>query len=250
MPSRGKPKRRRWFGFRPLPSSPPPEPHRFDEAVDFFRARVPMHKRDWLRLGTEARQRGFAVADVAQLDVVHQVWLALDDAIARGATFDEFKKTVAPALTEEWAGSVENPGNRISTIFRTNVLAANNAGRHAQMTDPVVLDRRPYWQYVDIDDQRECPICTACHGTILPATDPWWQTHSPPLHFQCRCRTRPLTVKQAESMGVTVVPTPDGPQDGFGAPPVTQAPPFTVDLSKYPPELAAIAREKMAPHGV
>ncbi len=211
--------------------------------MDFFRARVPMHKTQWLELGTEARQRGFTVADVAQLDVIHQVWLALDDSIARGDPFAEFKQAVTPALTAEWAGSVESPPARIETIFRTNVMAANNAGRHAQMTDPVVAERRPFWQYVDIDDQRECPICTACHGTILPMSDPWWQTHSPPLHFQCRCRTRPLTSAQAESMGVTVAPIPDAAQDGFGAPPAAHEP-FMVDLSKYPPELAAAAREK------
>ncbi len=203
-----------------------------------------MPKAEWLKLGTAARQRGFTVADVAQLDVIHQVWLALDDAIARGSTFADFKATVAETLADEWKGSVANPPARVETIFRTNVMTANNAGRHAQMTDPVVAARRPYWQFVDIDDQRECPICNACHGTILPMTDPWWQTHSPPLHFQCRCRARPLTAKQAEEMGVTRVPTTDAADEGFGAPPTAHEP-FSPDLSKYPPELAAIAREKM-----
>jgi len=178
-------KKRRWFGLRPAPSAPPPDPRRFDEAVDFFRNRVPMPKAEWLKLGTAARQRGFTVADVAQLDVIHQVWLALDDAIARGSTFEDFKATVSETLSDEWQGSVTNPPARVETIFRTNVMTANNAGRHAQMTDPVVLDRRPFWQYIDIDDQRECPICNSAHGTILPSTDPWWQTAYPPRHFQC-----------------------------------------------------------------
>jgi SPP1 gp7 family putative phage head morphogenesis protein len=169
--------------LRPAPVAPPPDPRRFDEAVDFFRNRVPMPKAEWLKLGTAARQRGFTVADVAQLDVIHQVWLALDDAIARGSTFEDFKATVSETLADEWLGSVANPPARVETIFRTNVMTANNAGRHAQMTDPVVRDRRPYWQYVDIDDQRECPICNACHGTILPADDAWWGSHYPPLHF-------------------------------------------------------------------
>lgn len=236
--------KRRWFKPR-SPSTPPTEPGRFHEAVDFFRRRVPMHKAQWLQMGTAARQQGFAVADVAQLDVVHQVWLALDDAIARGATFDEFKKTLGPALEADWAGSVANPPDRIDTIFRNAVLQANNAGRDAQMRDPVVLARRPYWQFVDIDDNRECPICTACHGTILPFDDPWWQTHSPQLHHRCRCRRRPLTVAQAEVAGITQAPTTVQADEGFGAPPAVVAPPFEVDLSKYPPELAAIAREKM-----
>jgi SPP1 gp7 family putative phage head morphogenesis protein len=193
-PKRAK---RRWFGFKPAPPAAPPDPARFDEAVDFFRRRVPMPKAQWLKLGTEARQRGFTVADVAQLDVIHQVWLALDDSIARGSTFAEFQATVGETLKAEWQGGVANPPARVETIFRTNVMTANNAGRHAQMTDPVVAARRPFWQYVDIDDQRECPICTACHGTILPMDDPWWETHHPPLHFQCRCRARPLTEAQA-----------------------------------------------------
>ena len=132
-----------------------------------------------------------------------------------------------------------------NTIFRTNVMQANNAGRHAQMTNPVVAERRPYWQYVDIDDQRECPICNACHGTILPSDDPWWRTHSPPLHFQCRCKTRPLTVKQAEAMGVTIAPTQAAADEGFGTPPQELVPPFNVDLSKYPPAVQEAAIAKM-----
>ncbi len=204
-----------------------------------------MRKAEWSALGTAARQRGFTVADVTHLDVINSVWLALDDAIANGATFDDFKKTAGPTLEAEWAGSVKNPPARLETIFRNGVLQANNAGRDAQMRNPVILDRRPYWQFVDVDDNRECPICTACHGTILPADDPWWQTHSPQLHHQCRCRRRPLTVKQAEAAGVTASPPTVSAQKGFGAPPAVIAEPWRPDLSKYPPELAAIAREKM-----
>lgn len=241
-------KRRRWFGLLPA-KTPPPEPGRFDEAVDFFRRRVPMRKTERSKLGTGARQRGFTVAEVAQLDVINSVWLALDDSIARGATFDEFKKTVTADLVDEWQGRVANPPARIATIFRTNVAQAQNAGRHAQMTTPAILERRPFWQYVDVDDgaynDRECPICQASHGTILPADDPWWQTSSPPRHPNCRCRLRPLTVAQAESMGITVVPSSIPSVEGFGAPPQERPEPYRVDLSKYPPELAAIAREKM-----
>ncbi len=242
-----RPRKRRWFGLLPgrAPTAPPVDPRRFDEAVDFFRARVPMPKGEWLRLGTAARQRGFTVADVTQLDVINQVWLALDDAVANGATFDDFKTQVGRELTDAWAGSVENPPARLETIFRNGVMQSNNAGRDAQMRDPVILDRRPYWQYVDIDDQRECLICTACHGTILRWDDPWWQTHSPQLHHRCRCRRRPLTVAQAESMGVTSSPPTVRAQEGFGAPPAQVAPPWEPDLSKYPPELQRVAREKM-----
>lgn len=242
MPTRTK--RRRWFGLLPA-KTPPTEPGRFDEAVDFFRRRVPMRKTEWSKLGTGARQRGFTVAEVAQLDVINSVWSALDDSIANGSTFDEFKKTVTADLVDEWQGRVANPPARIATIFRTNVVQAQNAGRHAQMTTPAILERRPFWQYVDVDDQRECPICNACHGVILPFDDPWWDTHSPPNHFSCRCRKRPLTVAQAESMGVTIAPTQVQADEGFGAPPQERPEPYHVDLSKYPPELAAIAREKM-----
>lgn len=242
MPAR--PKRRRWFGLAPV-KTPPTEPGRFEEAVDFFRRRVPMLKSQWSELGTGARQRGFTVAEVAQLDVVHSVWRALDDSIANGSTFDDFKKTVTADLVDEWQGRVANPPARIATIFRTNVAQAQNAGRHAQMTEPAILERRPFWQFVDVDDQRECPICNACHGTILSASDPWWKTHAPPLHFQCRCRKRPLTAAQAESMGVTLAPTQDAAEEGFGAPPQERPQPYRVDLSKYPSSLQIIAREKM-----
>jgi hypothetical protein len=45
-------------------------------------------------------------------------------------------------------------------------------------------------------------------------------------------------------MGITKSPTPDAADDGFGSPPTAHEP-FVPDLSKYPPELAAIAAEKI-----
>lgn len=88
----------------------------FDEAIAFFRARVPMPPEQWEALEQAARERAFKVAGVAQLDVLNSVWLALDDAIARGATIEEFRELVEPTLTEAWQGTVANPGARVECL--------------------------------------------------------------------------------------------------------------------------------------
>lgn len=157
----------------------------FDEAIESFRRRVPMRKERWLKRQAEAKQRAFTVAGVASADVLTDVWLALDDSIARGATFEEFKALVAEKLTTEWAGTVANPGHRVETIFRTNALTAYSAGAYEQRNDPVVKRRRPYLQFRAVGDQRTTDICRELDGKVLPADDPFWASHTPPLHFQC-----------------------------------------------------------------
>jgi hypothetical protein len=59
---------------------------------------------------------------------------------------------------------------------------AYGEGRHAIMSSPTVRQARPYWRFDDAETDRECDLCSECGGTVLPADDPWWKTHSPPLH--------------------------------------------------------------------
>jgi len=223
----------------------PSNPLQFDEAVRWFRAKVSLTRPEWNELSEAARQRAFTVSDVAQLDLVADVWKAIDHAVAQGTTLQDFKDTIGQKLKAEWAGTVENPGWRLETIFRTNIQSAYASGRYEQATDPDVVDERPYWMFDAIMDSRTTPICEECDGTILPADDPWWKTHLAPLHFNCRSGFTTLTRDQAEAMGIA----PQGPsksaQTGFGAVPELASVP--VDRADYPSELWNASQEKKKP---
>lgn len=93
----------------------------FEEAIDFFRQRVPMLKAEWEAMEVAARKKAFTVAGVAQLDVVTDVWKSIDRALRDGTPLEEWKTEIGPKLEAAWAGSAANPPWRLETIFRTNV---------------------------------------------------------------------------------------------------------------------------------
>lgn len=213
---------------------PPADPKAYQEAVDWHRQRVPMTDAEFEAMQVASHERAFRVAGVAQLDMVNHVWSAIDKALAGGATLDEFREEVEASLTSAWGG--ESP-RRVEVIFRTNLQHAYSRGRWEQQTDPVVKDLRPFWEFSAILDLGTTEVCRATHGTVLPADDPLWQSHNPPLHHQCRSTIVNLTPEQAKAKGITPTPPTTPAASGFGAAP--GADDWHPDLTKYPPELAA-----------
>lgn len=215
---------------------PSPGINSFQQAIAWHLARVPMTKAAWQELSARERRRAFVVSEVAHADVVRDVWEALNKAISEGQSLAEFKRAIGPTLRKAWGGSVANPGARIATIFQTNVQAAYSAGRWAEITRPEALQKRPYLVYDAVLDGRTSRVCRRCNGTVLPADNPWWRTHLPPLHHNCRSAVRALTIPQAKRFGKfgrrppVVKPTGD-----FGHAPGKAE--WKPDLSKYPAQL-------------
>lgn len=214
-----------------------PDPARvpFAEAVAWFRGRVPITPAGWRRLNAEAKRRAFTVSRVAALDVILDVWRAVDRAVADGTGLAEFQRDVTGKLEAAWGGTVSDPGHRVETIYRTNVQGAYAAGRKAQQTDPDVLSALPYLMYDALLDDNTSVLCRSLHGTILPADHAFWSTHYPPNHFGCRSGARSLTAAAVRRRG-GVSPVPAlAPQPGFDREPGEWRP----DLSKYPPRARA-----------
>jgi SPP1 gp7 family putative phage head morphogenesis protein len=225
------------------PSSRP----KFLEAIEWFRKRVPMTDSQYARLVLLANGRAFTLAGVAQLDMVADVQRSIDRALSSGESFGDWKRKIKARLLNAWRrndAEPANPGWRLETIFRTNVQRAYSAGRHEQLSDPVIMQARPYRMYDAIIDQRTTEICQERNGTILPADDPWWDTNWPPLHFACRAGVRSLRQSQAERRGITSAPTTEEPQDGFGLAPTSET--FEPSPSNYPPDLWAAYQARRA----
>lgn len=218
----------------------PVSPDASAEAVDWFRARVPVRPELWRVLDAKAQRRAFTVAGATELDLVTQVWRAIDRAIAQGTDFRAFRDAVGSALARDWGGAA--PG-RLETVFRNNMQLAYAAGRYAQMTEPDIIADRPYWRFEAILDSRTTPICRPLDGMTLLASDPYWKSHYPPLHHQCRSGVTTLSEEQARGAH-TAVPASDAPQTGWGAfPDLTE---WSLDLADYPPQLRAAYERKHA----
>lgn len=233
-------------GFPPAPKPIAPPKSRLNRGLDWFRKRLNLPKEHFDALEERERKHAFTVAGVAQLDLIATVKDALASAVSDGKTFEEFKAEVGEQLEAEWKGTVANPGARLETIFRTNVQHAYNAGKYDAARDPEALAQRPYWMFVAALDKRTTNICRPLNGKVLHADDPWWNEHTPPLHFNCRSTIRPLTEEQAKQRGIT--PPHEAPArasaEGFGQPP---GEPMDLFAGKDP-SLAGIVREKLEQH--
>ena len=216
--------------------SDPTEEGRFVEAVDWFRSLVIMTDSEWRTLTDTAKRKGFKLARVAQLDVVTDVWRAIDKALTRGEDFRDFKKRIKEHVAKGWRGA------RLDTVFRTNVQKSYGAGRWVQATQPDTLGLRPYWMFDAVLDAATTPTCSACDGTVLPADDPWWQTHHAPLHFNCRSGFVTLTADQAEARGVAKKGPNAKPDSGFGLEPGADE--WQPSKDDYPADLWSVYEDK------
>jgi SPP1 gp7 family putative phage head morphogenesis protein len=215
----------------------------FLEALEWFKAKVVMKKSDWVQLEEMARRRAFTVANVAQASLVKEVWEALTRAIKGGTTLGQFRKDVETKLFSAWGESVDDPPWRVETIYRTNLQGAYNAGRYKQLTRPAIKRARPYWMFDAIMDNRVTHICEPLDRTILPNTDPWWTTHTPPLHFNCRSSIRALRAGAAQARGIRGEGPVVQPDKGFGRAPSDDE--WRPDMSQFPEEMRGPVQEKL-----
>jgi len=193
-----------------------PDPAKFQEAVDWFRGKVPLLKSEWRMLTEEARRRAFTAAGVASLDLLGLLQASLLRALEQGTPFGEWKKEAARIVQ----GGLSQA--HLETIFRNNVQAAYSAGRWDQLQDPAVKRSHPYLMYDAVLDDRTTDICRMRDGVVRPADDPWWKGNWPPLHHNCRSGVRPLTEAEAQRRGVAQTLPYVPPQEGFGLSPAKE----------------------------
>jgi phage gp29-like protein len=165
----------------------------FEEAIQFFRQKLGMKSETWSAIYASEHDHAFTVAGVMRDDMLSDFRLAIDTAIAEGTTYQTFLgdfDTIVARYGWSYNGS---RGWRSRTIYETNIRASYQAGRYAQMTDPDVLKYRPNWMYQHGDSIRPRQMHLGWHGTVLPADDPWWESHYTPNGWGCKCRVTALS---------------------------------------------------------
>ena len=166
-----------------------------DEALKWFRRRVPIGSTDFDALQENARRQAFWMAKVATAQRAKRIQDSLAEALKQGQSFAVWKKANRGILQRV-------PKAHLETAFRSWAQTAYNQARIGYMSQPAVIKRRPHWIFDAVIDGRTTPVCTAYNGTVLPAGHPWWATHTPPLHHNCRSTIRALTRRQADKLGI------------------------------------------------
>lgn len=174
----------------------------FQEAIDFLRQKVRLPTRTWTDLWEGMHARAFVVAGATKTALVEDFQNAIGKALEQGTTLAEFRKDFDRIVAEHGWSYKGGRGWRTGVIFNTNLRTAYAAGKWAQIQR--VKESRPYLRYVAVLDDRTRDEHRQWHGTVLPADDPWWETHYPPNGWNCRCTVQQLSDRDLDRFGYEV----------------------------------------------
>ncbi len=218
----------------------------FAQAVQWFRARIPITDDAYRAANENAREQAFWVAGVAHADIIRQIHESLGTALKAGTPFEEWKQQIAATLKRAW-GDALNPAQqpaRIETILRNWSQSSYSRARWQQMDEPAIKRLRPFRMFDAVRPTPDpTPVCTTWNGTILPADDPAWADHIPPLHHRCQSGIRCLTREKAERLGIAGRAPSAEADDGFGTLSEWKGP----DRKKYPAKVKPPAPPKAKP---
>lgn len=189
-----------------------------EAAIKYFREKGYTLSGDWHEVLGEAHARAFTAAQVTKMDILQDLRGAVDQAIADGQTFREFQKNLEPTLKKKgWWGKGEvidkktgevrkvqlGSPRRLRTIYHTNMKSAYSAGREEFFQKNKAA--RPYGQFVTVLDDKRRRSHARLHGKVFPLDDPFWDSFTPPLDFNCRCRKRALSAAAVKRRGLKVL---------------------------------------------
>ena len=196
------------------------------EALDWFRAKGVKPSFDYTDVWREEHATAFTVAKATQADILTDIRAGVDRALAEGRTFRDFAKDLTPTLQEKgWWGKKEmtdpltgkkrvvqlGSPRRLKTIYQTNMRTARSAGQweRIQRTKAGL----PYLLYQLGPSREHRQEHVGWHGILLPADDPWWETHFPQNGWGCLCWVRQVSKAEHARLQNTGVRAPDPEQE-------------------------------------
>ena len=174
--------------------------HQFEEQIDFFRRKLNLPSETWRDIQRAAHDRAFMVAGAMKADLLADLRKSVDQAV-QGGSIGEFRKQFSDIVAKHgwtgWTGEGSKAGEawRTRVIYQTNIVTSYAAGRRAQLLDPDLLARRPFWRYVHSDSVSHPRPHHKQWGDMrltLRHDHPFWDTHYPPNGWGCKCRVVPV----------------------------------------------------------
>ena len=213
----------------------------FKEAVEYFKDRVPVDSATFYKIADKYRGLAFTVSGYTKAQILKRFYDEILSALEEGRTLSEFRSSMNEFLENEGYEGLDPL--QADNIFRTNIQTAYNVGHYEQMTDPAVMQLRPYWMYDAVNDSHTRPSHLAMDGKVFPADHKIWDVWFPPNGFRCRCTVRTLSKRQVEARELKVEDKfpAIAPDPHFGTNPAKVR--FSPDMKDYPPALVKAYRE-------
>jgi len=172
----------------------------FTDAITFFRDKLSIPTSRWNDLWQDQHARAFTVAGATREGLLTDIRQAVDKAISKGTTLEEFRKDFSSICDRAGWSPKGGEAWRARVIYETNLSTAYAAGHYKEMTDPDVREARPYWRYVRSSSEHPRLEHLAWAGTVLPWDDPWWRTHYPPNGWGCKCGVVSCSARELEDL--------------------------------------------------
>lgn len=164
-------------------------------ARDYIREKAAISPKAFGKLPAALKGRAFTAARIEDINTLTEI----QDLIAQLPQGGDWKK-LREGIAQEIGLDQPAVLARAELLLRVNGMAAYAAGRYADQVD--TIDDFPFWMYQTANDGRERDSHRALHNVVLPADDPFWETHYPPWEWGCRCYVIKLTRSMAEKQGI------------------------------------------------
>ncbi len=182
-----------------------PIPH--DEATKYVKDKPAVTRRVWDALHPDLQARAFTISGVECLDAIARV-RDLAGSLPSGGDYDDLKSqilaNISPWLVDLTADDETQTKQRGAARRRAELLLRLHGWQaYAQVNYQLAeanADVFPFRQYLTSDDGRVRPSHAALNKKVLPANHPFWQNHTPPWEFNCRCDFVVLTQEDADDM--------------------------------------------------
>lgn len=157
----------------------------YEEAVEYLSKRSILKKDDYYKLSDKLKFRAFTVGRINDGRLLEKLNAEMIKNVNDGKGLKDFLALTKTDILNK-IGMGPNQGWYWETVYRTNVQTAYNVGRAMGFEEdpPIALE------FVGVDDARQTDTCSSLSGVIRPYDDPFWEGHTPPLHFKCRSTLR------------------------------------------------------------
>ncbi|AKH37291.1 MULTISPECIES: phage head morphogenesis protein [Nitrosomonas] len=194
------------FEFKLLPPA---------DAIEFFRQKGYLISFSWEDVWQQEHQAAFTVAKAMQIDILRDIREAVDNALAEGTTFEQFRKELAPLLLQKgWWGRADMTDpitndvknvqlgsmRRLKVIYDTNLRTAHSEGQWQRIQRN--KDSFPYLKYDAKNSEHPRLEHSAWDGLVLPVDDAFWQAHYPVKAWGCKCGVMQLDEDTLNELGL------------------------------------------------
>jgi SPP1 gp7 family putative phage head morphogenesis protein len=173
----------------------------FEEAIEFFQDKLLIPSDKWDDLVGPIHAKAFTVAGATKLQLVQDLYQAVQNSILDGTTITQFRKDFDSIVAKHGWSYKGKRGWRTSVIFRTNKRSSYMAGHWAQFQR--LKEQRPYLMYLTVGDERVRDSHKKWHRRVAHIDDPIWKQIFPPNGWLCRCFVRSLSKADLDEMGIT-----------------------------------------------